>query len=54
MFDYLHGHIPSFYYSRHEKKDKVQMSQQNEMLSLYHTALDFTSKNEEYRLENNI
>ena len=30
------------------KKDKVQLSQRNEMLSLYCTALDFISKNEEY------
>ena len=31
-----------------EKKDKVQVTQQNEMLSLYWTAFGFISKNEEY------
>ena len=30
------------------------MPQQNEMVSLYYTALDFISKNEEYKLEKNI
>ena len=35
----------------HEKKDKVQVPQQNEMLSLYCTALVFISKNEEYTPE---
>ena len=30
----------------HEKKDKVQVPQRNEMVSLYSTALDFISKNE--------
>ena len=30
------------------------MPQQSEMLSLYCTALGFISKNEEYKLENNI
>ena len=35
----------------HEKNDKVQVPQQNEMLSLYCTALDFISKNEEYNPE---
>ena len=30
------------------KKDKVQVPQQNEMLSLYYPALGFISKNEEY------
>ena len=30
------------------KKDKVQIPQQNEMLSLYRTAIGFTSENEEY------
>ena len=30
------------------KEDKVQVPQQNEMLSLYCTALGFISKNEEY------
>ena len=38
----------------HEKKDKVQVPQRNEMLSLYCTALGFTSKNEEYNSEENI
>ena len=32
-------------------KDKVQVPQRNEMLSLYCTALGFISKNEEYNLE---
>ena len=35
------------------KKDKVQVPQRNEMLSLYCTALDFISKNKEHTLENN-
>ena len=30
-----------------KKKDKVQVPQLNEMLSLYCTALGFTSENEE-------
>ena len=33
------------------KKDKVQVPRQNEMLSLYCTALGFVSKNEEYNPE---
>ena len=37
-----------------KKKDKVQLPQQNEMLSLYCSAVDFISKNEEYKLENNL
>ena len=36
------------------KKNKVQMLQRNEMLSFYYTALGFISKNEEYKLENNV
>ena len=32
----------------HEKKDKVQVPQRNEMLSLYCTAIRLISKNEEY------
>ena len=32
----------------HEKKDKVQKPQQNEILSLYCAVLGFISKNEEY------
>ena len=32
----------------HEKKDKLQVPQRNEMLSLYCTALGFVNKNEEY------
>ena len=31
-----------------KKKDKVKVPQWNEMLSLYCTALGFTSENEEY------
>ena len=38
----------------HEKKDKVQVPQRNELLSLYCTALGFVSKNEEYNSEKNI
>ena len=34
-----------------KKKDKVQVSQLNEMLSLYWTALGFIGKNEEYNPE---
>ena len=33
------------------KKDKVQVVQWNEMLSLYYTALGFIDKNEEYNSE---
>ena len=33
------------------KKDKVQVPQRNQILSLYLTALGFTSKNEEYNSE---
>ena len=33
---------------KHELKDKVQVPQQNEMLSLYCNATGFISKNEEY------
>ena len=33
------------------KKDKVQVFQRNEMLSLYCTALGFINKNEEYNPE---
>ena len=32
----------------HEKKDKVQVPQRNEMLNLYCTVRGFISKNEEY------
>ena len=32
-------------------KDKVQVPQRNEMLSLYHTAISFTGENEEYNPE---
>ena len=35
----------------HEKKDKVQKPQQNEILSLYCAILGFISKNEEYNSE---
>ena len=38
----------------HEKKDKVKVPQQNEMLRLYCTGLGVISKNEEYNLEKNI
>ena len=38
----------------HEKKDKVQVPQRNEMLRLYCTALGFISKSEEYNSERNI
>ena len=36
------------------KKDKVQVPQRNEMLSLYCAALGFISKNEEYKLGNSV
>ena len=36
------------------KKDKAQVSQLNEILSLHGTILGFISKNEEYELENNL
>ena len=36
------------------KKDKVQVYQQNEMLSLYCTAFGFISKNEKCRKENTL
>ena len=35
------------------KKDKVKVPQQNQMLSLYHSALGFISKNEKYIPEQN-
>ena len=38
----------------HEKKDKVQVPQRNEMLSLYCTALGFISTNEDYNPKQNI
>ena len=44
LFDYLNVHGPSFYYWRHENKDKVQVPQRKKMLSLYCTALGFISK----------
>ena len=37
----------------HEKKDKIQVPQQNEMLSLCCTVLGFICKNEEYNSEKN-
>ena len=36
------------------KKDKLQVPQQKQMLSLYRTALGFISKNDKYKLENNM
>ena len=50
LFDYLSVHGPSFYHWRHEK-DKVQVPQQNEMLSLWCTVLNVITKNEEYNPE---
>ena len=38
----------------HEKKDKVQVPQWNEMVSLYCTAQGLISKNEEYNPKENI
>ena len=35
----------------HEKKDKVQVPQRNEMLNFYYTALGFINKDEEYNPE---
>ena len=46
-FDYLYVHGPSSHHWRHEK-DKVQVPQQNEMLSLYCTVLGVITKNEEH------
>ena len=37
-----------------KKKDKAQVPQWIEMLHLYCTAVGFISKNEEYKLENNV
>ena len=37
-----------------KKKDKVQVPQRNEMLSLYCTALGFISKNGEYNPKENM
>ena len=37
-----------------KQKNKLQVPQQNEMLSLYCTVPDFSTKNEEYKLKNNI
>ena len=40
-----------------KKKDKVKVSQRNEMLSIYCIVLDFkqnVSKNEDYNLKNNM
>ena len=39
---------------KNKKTNKLQVPQQNEMLSLYCTVLGLVSKNEEYKLENNI
>ena len=50
MFDYLHAHRPWTW----KKKDKVQVPQRNEMLSLYCTALGFISKNGEYNPKENM
>ena len=36
------------------KKKKVQVPQQNQMLTLYCIVLPFINKNEEYKLENNM
>ena len=36
------------------KKDKVQVPQRNEMLSLYCAKLGFISKNEEYKLGSSV
>ena len=48
QFDYLHVHWPSFHHWRHwkKKKEKVQVTQRNEMLLLCCTALGFIRKNE--------
>ena len=43
LFDYLHVHRPWTW-----RKDKVQVPQPNEMLSLCYTALGCISKNEKY------
>ena len=49
MLDYLHVHRPWTW-----KKDKVQVPQRNEMLSLYCAAFGFISKNKEHNPEWNI
>ena len=49
LFDYLHVHGPWTW-----KRDKVQVPQRNEMLSLHCTALRFICKNEEYNPEEHI
>ena len=49
MLDYLHVHRPWTW-----KKDKVQVPQRNEMLSLYCTAFGFIGKNEEYNPKEKI
>ena len=54
MFDYFHVHRPFIHHRKHEKKDKAQVPQRIEMLHLYCTAVGFISKNEEYKLENNV
>ena len=43
----------AFFHHWWHEKNKVQVPQWNEMLSLYYTALDFICKNEEYKLKNN-
>ena len=50
LFDSIYLHGPSFQHWRHEK-GKVQVPQQNEMLSLYCTTLGLITKNEEYNPE---
>ena len=37
-----------------KKRQKVQVTQQNEILSLHSTALGFINKYEEYKLENKV
>ena len=44
LFGYLLAHRNSFHQWRHGKKDKVQVPEQSEMLSLQCTALGFLVK----------
>ena len=53
MFQYLHV-MGLLFTTKDMKKKRVHMCQQNEMVSLDCATLGFISKNEEYKLENNI
>ena len=54
-FTYVNCFITGLLFTTKDvKKNKVQVPQRNEMLSLYCTILGFISKNEEYKLESNM